>query len=197
MNLAHHITLFLCKKNILPEDKCALYEYSLNILLSTILHIGLSMCIGIAFNMIKESLLLFISFFLIRKVAGGFHASTFLSCLFFSVFINIVALNLILIAKEKEISLLFISVLPTIIIYFFAPIASPNKPMNDAEIKYFKLISKIISTIICVSSFATYKFLSPIIGISIGIGLAIEAFSLVMAKIYFKIKHLFKNGDVL
>ena len=88
------IEFFVSNDLIKNEDK-ELYEYAVNIILSSLIHIATVMIIGLCFNLFIESLVFYFSFIAIRKFAGGYHAKTPVRCYAFSVISSIIMLCLI------------------------------------------------------------------------------------------------------
>ena len=88
------IEFFVSNDLIKNEDK-ELYEYAVNIILSSLIHIATVMIIGLCFNLFIESLVFYFSFIAIRKFAGGYHAKTPVRCYLFSFASNIIILCLV------------------------------------------------------------------------------------------------------
>lgn len=172
----------LCSSGAIGEADQALYEYALNILLSGFLHFGTSVALGAAFGIIPASLALFIPFIIIRKFAGGFHASTPLRCYLFSV-----ATNTLLLAVVKWVSLsnvwlyYVLLLLPLVAIVLLAPADTKEKPLSAKEKRVFKLISIALYFVLATVSAVTYHLWTRQIGFAICLGLNLEGAVLGMA----------------
>lgn len=177
----------LFSSGVIDEADQALYEYALNTVLSGVLHFGTCIALGAAFGITPASLALFIPFIIIRKFAGGFHASTPLKCYLFSV-----ATNIFLLAVVKWLPLniawiyYILLILPLAIVVFFSPIDTPEKPLNTKEKKVFKAISIVLCLTFAASSFFAYHYWSKQIGFAVCLGLNLEGFVLLLALIFFK-----------
>ena len=88
------IEFFVSNDLIKNEDK-ELYEYAVNIILSSLIHIATVMIIVLCFNLFIESLVFYFSFIAIRKFEGGYHANTPVRCYAFSVSSSIRMLGVI------------------------------------------------------------------------------------------------------
>lgn len=98
----------------------------------------LTICIlGLLFGCLKEGFLFTFSYIMLRKMSGGYHASTKKSCYLISVILYTCALLCI-----KEIPdnwylgllgiLLFLFILP------YIPMESPNKPLSEVEKRVYQ-----------------------------------------------------------
>jgi len=175
------IALF-CENKIIQEDDRELYEYALNILLTGVLHFLLSLLIGLSLGMIKESLALFASFFVIRKFAGGFHAAKPWQCYLFSIATNMALLLLMkVLLKQADVFFYVCLIIPMPFIFLLSPAESPNKPLNAKEKKIYRLISIIACCALTTLSAVIFTWVSKPMGLAICMGLVIEAFVLVLA----------------
>jgi len=171
-----------CANGIIQEDDRELYEYALNILLTGILHFLLSLLIGLSLGMIKESLALFVSFFVIRKFAGGFHAAKPWQCYLFSIATNVAMLLLIkFLLKQNDVFYYVCLCFPLPVILLLSPAESPNKPLSIKEKKVYRLIAVILYCVIAIASIVVFRWASKRIGMAICMGLMIESFVLILA----------------
>jgi len=167
---------------IVQEDDRELYEYALNILLTGFLHFLLSLLIGLSFGMIKESLALFGSFFVIRKFAGGFHAAKPWQCYLFSIATNVVIFLLMkFLLKQNDILFYVCLVAPLPFVFLLSLAESPNKPLNIKEKKVYRLIACILCCVLVALSAVVFQWASRPIGLAIYMGLVIEAIALTLA----------------
>lgn len=149
-NLSQKLTEKFLKKGIIEEDEQELYVYALFILISTLMLFIITCVFGLIMKCFLESVIFFIAFQFIRKYAGGYHASTETRCEIMSSIAMIASVVVIMLAKMYDIKtiLLFLSVLAAVLIMFFCPLDTPEKPLSEKEIRYFRKISWIILLII-------------------------------------------------
>lgn len=119
-----------------------MYEYSFEVLLSTLVYITIFVTLSLVTKTAFASFVFFFSFLVVRKTAGGYHASSYLFChiLFFtthSLFIILVKC----IPTEYIAEISFMQILFSVIsILLFAPVAHPNKPFIHNEKRKFRRI---------------------------------------------------------
>ena len=75
-----YITKLLIDNNIIPLDAKESYEYGIEVWILKMIHSMTIIAIGLAFSRIVETLLFLLVFSNIRKLAGGYHASTKMRC---------------------------------------------------------------------------------------------------------------------
>lgn len=181
--ISQKLITFMYKNNMIEENRRELYEYALEILLSGMLHFITVVLIGFAAGMVKESLLMFVSFFAVRKFAGGFHASTPLKCYFFSVAANFLMLVLVSLFTKwnNDIAFYAVLIISDSVIFLVSPVESANKELNRKERKVFKALSAALSVIITVLAVLIYEIFAVNYGIALGFGLAMAAMVLCLA----------------
>lgn len=168
---------FLCENNMIERDKQELYTYALEILLSSVLHFLTTIVIGIVCGMFAESLLLFVVFSLVRRFAGGFHASTPLKCYFFSIAANIIMLFLIAVVTKwgNDTAFYVILIISDLTIWLASPIESQNKPLSYKEKKVYRAVSIALSSVITALAVMVYEFVAVNYGVSLCFGLTMVA----------------------
>lgn len=171
------ISKLLCENNIIGKDKQELYAYALEILLSSTLHFLTTAIIGLIYDMLIESLIMYLVFSLVRRYAGGFHAKTPFRCYFSSVAAIILMLTLIKLFVEWENDIAFYITLffSDLSIWIASPIESTNKKLSYKEKKVFKGISIALSSIITLLAVMIYELVAVNFGISLSFGLVLTA----------------------
>lgn len=144
------ITDYLISKGIIDTEKKEIYAYGFEILISYICYFIIEFLIAIVTKTVITSILFFSGFILIRRSAGGYHASTYIKChiLFALNHILFIGINAVL---PKWIYLPFLIITPIIsmlAIFSFAPVDHENRDFNDNEYKCFKKRSRMCSVII-------------------------------------------------
>lgn len=177
---------FLCidEKN---KDSYELYEYATYIILSSAFHIATVIVLGLCFNLLIESLVFYFSFIAIRKFAGGYHAKTPTRCYLFSIVSNMIMFYLIkwLNGACTLFVYLFmmIGLFCLVEILLISPLDTENNPLTEQEKKIYRMLTSIISILICMTStlfiFMGYRN----IGNSMICGVIMSALVLLMRKI--------------
>lgn len=175
--ISSKIISLLCENNILEREKQELYTYALEIILQSILHFSTAIIIGCIFGMALESFLMFLSFSLVRRFAGGLHAKTPLRCYFTSIAAITSMLFLIWIFTkwENDIAYYITLSISVLTIWIASPIESSNKPLSYKEKKVFKGVSIALSSIITVLAVMIYEFVAVNVGVSLSFGLVLTA----------------------
>lgn len=189
----------LCENNILERDRQELYTYALEILLQSILHFLTAVIIGCIFGMALESFLMFLSFSLVRRFAGGLHAKTPLRCYFTSIAAILSMLFLIRVFTkwENDIAYYITLIISNLTIWIVSPIESSNKKLSYKEKKVFKLVSIALGSFITALAVMVYEIFAVNFGVSLGFGLVLTALvlhtSLIQNMLVSKRKNIMAN----
>lgn len=177
------VSILIRTKNVADEDR-EVYEYALKIFVRGIINFLTVIFIGFGFKMLKESLIIFAAFFVLRKFTGGIHAKSYGFCLLSSAIIFVCCLFSVKILNNLNNSyIILISALAVIIICVLAPAKHPNKIMGDSEIKVYKIISIILSIVIFIIIVLCLSFDRKTIAISFAVSEVIVSVLLVCGKI--------------
>ncbi len=152
------IVSVLASRSVINKDDAELYDYGFFILLSQLLYFIIALATGIILKIIPQSVIFYLVFLLIRKYAGGYHASTEARCEIFS---TLSIVGSITVAKLSEIydfkiALLVISAVSAVCIFIFSPLDTPEKPLSQKEFNYFRKISWLILLAIIISITVSY-----------------------------------------
>lgn len=150
VKIASKITLILHHNNIISDDETEVYQYGLEMILSTILNCIIVLLLGALMNEILAAIIFFIIFALVRSSSGGYHADTYFKCN------SLFAINLIMVLLWMKFAAPFYFIVCHIIfilIYFmivtkYAPIENPNKTLSDMQKKHNKGLSIIYGIIL-------------------------------------------------
>lgn len=175
----------LITKNFILEDDKELYIYALKITIQSVLNVFAVVITGVLLGMLKESIMMFISFFVLRKFIGGLHLDKYIYCFISSQMIHLVGLLLVkkqwLIENEVFIIILLLSV---ILILLIAPVTHPNKSISSKERRVFKGISIISALLLSSVSILTIIDLDFLwVGYSIGTSLVISSLLMCIGEI--------------
>lgn len=141
---AKKITDFFIKKSVIKDSDREVYEYGYELILSQSIYIIIMIAISVIFHALVESLIFFIGFYIYRKIAGGYHANTYLKChILFAVnqllFLTVLHLYP---ASYRYVLILAICIIAVVITFFAAPIDHPNKPFDKKEFQKYKKLSR-------------------------------------------------------
>lgn len=125
-------------KKWFPNEDEEIIEYGVFVLLSKTIFMITIIIIGILFDELVSIVVFTFMYTPLRSFAGGIHAKTPIRCYVFSLImlITIAVLQRYVIAPVMVVySLLIVGLL---VILFLSPVATPNKPLEEIEIKVYK-----------------------------------------------------------
>lgn len=139
-------------------DKIEIYKYGFFVLYSNILFILLSMLLGAVFGVFLQGIIFYVAFFSIRQYAGGYHASTETRCEVMSTLSILACIIVIRLSKTYnfQFALLIISAVSAVCIAILCPLDTPEKPLSEKELKYFRKISWLILSTIALAEIISY-----------------------------------------
>lgn len=126
-----------------------LYKYAYSMLLATILSWVSMIIIGLVSNCLFGMIAFLFTFFPLRIYAGGFHARGYRSCYWLSItsIFIMVFLSKAITAPLSYVLFVIIGLVASIIIFCISPIADPNKPLEDSEVKKYCEKTRLIVSI--------------------------------------------------
>lgn len=184
--LATQITSCLEKRGYLINDDFDVVSYGLFSFFSKLFYLIISVVFGFLFQRIIESILFYFSFLFIKKYAGGYHAATERKCLIlssFSVILSVLIINLCVSLSLMAKTIMMTSVVSGVIIVFFAPVSSEEKPLSAEEIKTYRKYSVIRLIIMFLIIFLLYLCSMQTLCISINMGIVLESILLIAGKL--------------
>lgn len=143
---ASKIVSFFVVSKVIKNEEGEIYQYGLELIISSVLNIIAVLVVSIIMNRLLESICFLTFFITLRSYAGGIHASNYSRCFlsFISIyFISIILSEVIPISFQSEISIIAMICISFIII-LFSPVADANKPLDLNETKKYKKISIVI-----------------------------------------------------
>lgn len=188
--ISSKISNSITKELDLDENKKAVVNYGIFAIMHTALSVGFVMIFGALFNVLIEALIITLTISILRKSAGGAHASSPGICAFVG---TVLSVGMALVIKNINLSVNVIIIISTLIfilsywvVYKLAPVDSPSKPIRtDAKRKRLKksaiLILSVYLVIIIgniIGYYATKKVDLLVYSGCIHIGLLWQIFSL-------------------
>lgn len=158
--LSSKISDLLIRKSVIDSEDQELYVYGFFMLLSQLLYLIITCIFGLLFQCFLESVIFYFAFQLIRKYAGGYHASTEGRCEIMTTLSILACIVMIWLSRSYEFSLLLfcISLVAVLVIAVLCPLDTPEKPLSNKELKYFRKISWLILFIIATLIVVSYIF---------------------------------------
>ncbi len=191
MDMIARITEYCVRKDIISSNDAEWFSYALVQRSEKLITICFLFPLGWLLSSFSTSLAFYLSFFLLRTRANGYHAKTSAGCLLFSVCSECV-LFLLILPYLKSATSLWILALSTITIFWLAPYNHPNLHMTKEELaasRHMARLTVLILDMALILSLSTkfYAFASGIV-----LGLGFTAFLLIVAHG----KQKFEKGDM-
>lgn len=166
--LAESVATLLAANRIIDIDQQECYSYGLELFLFKSTLYIIILIISLLTNTFLISLIFTVSYLLLRQYTGGYHCKTAEACMITSVFIYV----LMLLLYNTEIctySLLLIAldIISYLVILINAPIENENNPLEISEMKSYRTVSIIVSSVLLVLCavlhfFGLYNYIFPI-----------------------------------
>ena len=186
--IALKLTNLFVEKRIILKDKQDIYAYGFEMMISSFVYFGIFIFFAAITNTIFQSLLFWMGLFISRKITGGHHANSYISCHILFAINHIICILLVkitpsLILYEMTLSMLVITLIS---VFLFAPVDHKNKRFIKNEYKRYKFLSKVYSVAL---TLILILFLIKIIPTNTffyaySIGIFSAAISLLCGKIY-------------
>lgn len=190
IRLSKRMVSFFVRQKIIEKDDKEVYEYGLQLLLSTILNAVIALLIAIVSRTVISCLFYLSAFVIMRKSAGGFHAKTHFGCCCILIAVLCCFIAFIRLAPTEiytAISVLTL-IVSAVTVLLFAPLEHENKPLSDKDKIRLRKVSVAYMIVISglVILFGIFN-LSQIM-VSTALGIATSGGSILAAKIQEKFK---------
>ena len=159
--LAKKITLFYIKKGKIEEDDREVYEYSFEMLISTIINFLIMIVGALITKRYWETALFTFSFLLFRKFFGGYHAKTHIGCISILVIMYLTMIFMIRFdARLLSIIAMIICSLSIIPVLLLSPVSHPNNPIDKNRIKMYNIVSIFLVLLVVILAYLNYTKVS-------------------------------------
>lgn len=181
---------FFASNNVIKSEDEEVYEYGLQLLLSTVFNGIIALILAIISGTVLQCICYLAAFVLLRKSAGGFHAKTHLGCccilaIVLSLFITFIKF----VPNEVYGIVAAIAVaFSVVIILMFAPLEHENKPISYKDKSRLRKISIIYLVLFALLVFALFIAKLKMIMICVALGMFTASSSMLVAVIKKKIK---------
>ena len=147
--LSRKISSAFAERGIILQEDLAVYTYSFEILIATLLNL-LALClIAVLTRTGSETIFYLLGFLPLRQLAGGYHAKNHFRC--FLILIAVYGIFLVLIkfllAAYYVYTIAASLLISIFFIFLYAPVEDENKPLSFREVKMLKQKSRIAITV--------------------------------------------------
>ncbi len=125
------------------DDEKEIYAYSLEVIFSLVLNLIILSMAAYILGKIPELIIFIIFFSGLRTFAGGYHAKTHLECMTISIIIFLISAMSNTWFHQFGTAIMIIGIIMSILlVFFYAPTDSENKPLSKTETTRFMIISR-------------------------------------------------------
>ena len=158
-HLAESLATLLAANRIIDIERQECYSYGLELFLFKFTLYIIILIISLLTNTFLISLIFTVSYLLLRQYTGGYHCKTAEACMITSIFIYVLMLLLYNVGIcNYSVYLLICNLLSYLVILIRAPIENENNPLKIREIKAYRIISIIVSSILLVTCVILHFF---------------------------------------
>lgn len=141
--LAESITAFLIRKKYTDSNERDIIRYGMEIIISTITGWTIILIMGIVCGNVWYSAIFGLVFLILRSFTGGYHADTYLKCnsILLAAFLSSLILVKLFVRFGEWYVIEIVFLLSMLIIWKFAPVEHPYKPLSEEQKRKSKRIS--------------------------------------------------------
>lgn len=118
------------------------YAYAMNLFLNALITDITIIAFGIGMHMVKECIIFWLIYMILRKYCGGYHFSTSIKCYLSSCVMCPVVLTLIRFVPYHLLYWSLTVAVSSIILLVLSPVAATNKPLDKKEVEVFGKIAR-------------------------------------------------------
>ena len=196
--MAKRMSSFFIYLNVIKEDDRVIYDYSFEILLSTVINLMAIVILALVSDTVILTIWFLLGFITLRTTAGGFHAETHIGCFFTLICVYIAFLNLVLILTidVQVIATVVNDVISLLLVIIFSPVEDCNKPFTNEEYKKFKVVSNITIVVMsAVSTVLVFCFEREKWGFSFSLGMLVVSIFLIAGTLKNKFRERINNKN--
>lgn len=180
------LSSFFAENGVIEKEDIEVYDYSLQILFSTVFNFVAVVAIALVTKTVWLSFIYLLGFIPLRLTAGGYHAKNHFRC--FLVLMGTYAAFLLAVfflpEQVHQVTAFAAIAVSLVLIVVLAPVEDKNKPLSAAEVKSFKKKSRMAIVLYAVVIACLLLLLSKdIYGLSLSLGVLSVALSLLASKI--------------
>ena len=144
----------LIRHGIIKVQQAEVYQYGLEILISSLLTCCITVVCGLLFRCLAAALLYFLMFAVLRSICGGYHADTYWKCNLVFTLVTAVVLFFFRWMPVKQFTELHycsiaIAILTTA---FCTPVENENKPLTCKQKKHFRVLGTVMVVLLALIS---------------------------------------------
>ena len=156
--LSMSIADYLFHRKIITIDKYPVYQYGLEMIISTILGVVLVLLCGVLTGSFLHSIIFYLLFVTLRMFTGGYHADTHFMCklVLCGSFLTTNYICYLLSGEDTWGIYVSLALFNLITVIFFSPVECSKKPLTDTIKKRNKKISILLYIILLTTLFGLF-----------------------------------------
>lgn len=161
IRLSQVILKFLYKHLELSTEMKDIYQYGIEVTLSSALNIILVIGFSILIRDVLAGVIFLLLFIFMRSFTGGYHASTYFMCnsIMLLTFLTVCLLYRYLFQLDIDIHLYEILSLPNLIpIFVFAPVPNKHKKLSQSQKRVNHIVSVVVGTLLSIMAVILIQF---------------------------------------
>jgi len=187
-NISERIADSLVNAGAAPLEDKALYEYGIRQGILLVINIATAVLIGLVLGMFWQSIIFLLAYNPVRTYSGGYHARTALACYLLSIPMMLFVLLGIKMLPWNGYICAIALLCSVVIIVVLAPVADPNKPLNEKEKIVYKGKARTYTAVFFGAALMLWVVGMRQVSLSIMMALGVAAVMLVLGTI--------KNGNM-
>lgn len=170
---------------LIEEDDTELFCYGLYIMISNFLCLFETVIFGLFFDVLLENIIFYVSFFPLRRYAGGVHAGKEITCIFcttFAILLSSCGIRVIGYIGCYGVCLVCI-IVGSWAIYLLSPLDTPEKPLDSEEYIFYRKKTIIYACGINLAAFLSYNLGMYGIFVAFSASILLEGVLLILGKL--------------
>ena len=158
VKLSKLITNILLNQKSFSEKDIDIYQYGIEITISSLLNIVLIAIVGLVTKSLISGMIFLSTFILLRQFTGGYHAESYFKCNTVLVSTYILVLILSKLVCLEFIAGCIILLLGVLVVIFLTPVYNVHKELSRSGYRKSKKISIFLYALIAIVSMITFQF---------------------------------------
>lgn len=151
--ISKEIAKGLVQREVIEYEDYEIYEFGVEQLITNFIDLLTLLIVGLVTGMVWQGLMFAVSFMIVRKYAGGYHASTVLRCFLLTNFMTVIVLLVMKYVEIDRFVCLGIILMSSVIIGLLSPVQTENKPLDAIEKLIYRkktIIALVVETTVAV-----------------------------------------------
>lgn len=183
-NISEKMTATMIENGSIKPEEAEFYRYGIGQSIFVILNLAVFLLIGGLCGMLRQTLLFYLLYAVLRKFTGGLHAKTPVACGILSDFLLLTVLAALKHFTVTNTVIYIVAAVSLLCILLCAPASHPNKKLDAKEIRLYGIIARAVALLeVLFSIYMLYIHRTDIASVCM-FSLGFAAFFMVLGKIF-------------